>query len=107
MTKSKTKSAIQSVYLSNIAKGILSARMRRFDGANLFPQNIIDGRKATDRLLYRHLKTVRQSDYKFRLYDCKHTFATRAVESDMDLVVLASILGHAKLRMNMHYAHPK
>ncbi len=43
---------------------------------------------------------------KFRLYDCRHTFATRAVENGVDLVVLASILGHSSLRMVMRYSHP-
>ncbi|HEX8567405.1 MAG TPA: tyrosine-type recombinase/integrase [Pyrinomonadaceae bacterium] len=43
---------------------------------------------------------------KFRLYDARHTFASRAVEDGIDLLVLASILGHSNLKMVMRYAHP-
>jgi site-specific recombinase XerD len=33
-------------------------------------------------------------------------FATRAPESGIDLLTLASLLGHANLKMVMRYAHP-
>ena len=42
----------------------------------------------------------------FRLYDCRHTWATRAVEAGIDLVTLAAMLGHAKINMVLRYAHP-
>jgi integrase len=42
----------------------------------------------------------------FRLYDCRHTWATRAVESGVDLVTLAAMLGHSKINMVLRYAHP-
>jgi integrase len=41
-----------------------------------------------------------------RLYDCRHTFATRAVEAGVDLVTLAALLGHSKIQMVLRYAHP-
>lgn len=80
--------------------------MSRFDGEYLFPQNDKDGQKATSSLVTPHLKTIRRLGFNFRLYDCRHTFATRAIENGIDLVVLASILGHANLKMIMRYAHP-
>jgi site-specific recombinase XerD len=40
------------------------------------------------------------------LYDCRHSFATRALESGVDLLTLAAILGHASLKMVSRYAHP-
>ena len=52
-----------------------------------------------------HLETVRKLDFEFRLYDCRHTFAARALEKGMDLITLASILGHAILKMVMRYTH--
>ena len=58
---------------------------------------------ALDRL---HLETVRKLKMNFRLYDARHTFASRAVEDGIDLLVLASILGHSNLKMVMRYAHP-
>ena len=42
----------------------------------------------------------------FRLYDLRHTFATRAAEAVVDLVTLASLLGHSRIQMVMRYAHP-
>jgi integrase len=78
----------------------------KFTGENLFPQNDIDGRTATltsDRM---RLKTIKKLKLKFRLYDARHTFASRAVADGIDLLVLASILGHSNLRMVMRYAHP-
>jgi site-specific recombinase XerD len=43
---------------------------------------------------------------KFRLYDARHIFASRAIEDGIDLLVLASILGHSNLKLAMRYAHP-
>src|SRR5215471_11337865 len=43
----------------------------------------------------------------FRLYDLRHTWATRAVQNGMDLATVAAILGHAKLNMVQRYAHPQ
>jgi integrase len=53
-----------------------------------------------------HLETIKKLKLRFRLYDLRHTFADRAVEDGIDLLVLASILGHSNLKMVMRYAHP-
>jgi integrase len=42
----------------------------------------------------------------FRLYDLRHTWATRAAEAGVDLVTLAAMLGHSKINMVLRYAHP-
>lgn len=42
----------------------------------------------------------------FRLYDLRHTWATRAAMSGIDLVTLAAILGHSRIQMVLRYAHP-
>jgi integrase len=41
-----------------------------------------------------------------RLYDLRHTWATRAAMSGIDLVTLAALLGHSKIQMVLRYAHP-
>jgi integrase len=44
----------------------------------------------------------------FRLYDLRHTWATRAAESgQVDMPTLAALLGHSKLNMVVRYAHPE
>jgi len=104
--KGKTKSAVRRVPLTKKAAWILRSRMKKFTGENLFPQNDVDGQSATLTLNKLHLKTVRKLGLSFRLYDARHTFATRAVESGTDLLVLSSILGHSNLKMVVRYAHP-
>ena len=106
ITQSKTKASIRQIHLSEKAKAILKARIERFDGVFLFPQNEKDGRNHVKTLDVFHRRAINKLGFKFRLYDCRHTFATRALESGIDLLTLASLLGHANLKMVMRYAHP-
>ncbi len=106
VVKGKTDSSIRQVHLSDRAKAVLQYRADKFTGDNLFPQNDIDGSRATFTLDRLHLETIKKLELKFRLYDARHTFASRAAENGIDLLVLASILGHNSLKMVMRYAHP-
>ncbi|HXG84829.1 MAG TPA: site-specific integrase [Pyrinomonadaceae bacterium] len=106
VVKGKTDSSIRQVHLSERAKAVLQYRAEKFRSEYLFPQNDIDGRDATKTLDRLHLETITKLKLKFRLYDARHTFASRAVENGIDLLVLASILGHSNLKMVMRYAHP-
>jgi integrase len=106
VVKGKTASSIRQVHLSERAKAVLQYRADKFTGDNLFPQNDVDGSRATFTLDRLHLETIKKIELKFRLYDARHTFASRAVENGIDLLVLASILGHNSLKMVMRYAHP-
>jgi integrase len=40
------------------------------------------------------------------LYDLRHTWATRAAMSGIDLVTLAAMLGHSRIQMVLRHAHP-
>jgi integrase len=104
--KGKTKTSVRNVHLSERAKQVLSYRIKKFFGENLFPKNEQDGNNSTGSLDGLHLETIKNLGFKFRLYDCRHTFASRAVEDGIDLVTLSQILGHNSLRMVMRYAHP-
>lgn len=102
---SKTKSSNRKVWLSNKASKILRDRLKRFTGVYLFPKGESDGAPPTYQLNDQHRTALDRINLKFRLYDCRHTFATRAVESGIDLLTLAHLLGHSSLDEVMRYAH--
>jgi integrase len=104
--KGKTKSSIRQIHLTDRAKKILSKRIEKFSGECLFPLNDIDGNKPVESLNVLHRQVIKLLNFDFRLYDCRHTFATRAIESGVDLLVLSSLLGHSNLQMVTRYAHP-
>jgi integrase len=45
----------------------------------------------------RNRAAIDRTGDKFRLYDCRHTYAARELESGTDLLTLASLLGHSNL----------
>ena len=52
-----------------------------------------------------HAAALKKAGVSFVLYDCRHTFATRAIERGMELPKLMAILGHSNLRSIMKYVH--
>lgn len=52
-----------------------------------------------------HTAVVRKLGFRFRLYDFRHTFATRAGEAGLALPTLAAILGHSGLKTLPKYIH--
>jgi len=101
----KTKSASRKVWLSDKALDVLQVRVHNCKDEYLFPKN-----KNSDQPIYQldkaHVQTVNRIGLKFRLYDCRHTFATRILDNGIDLLTLASMLGHSSLSQVMRYAHP-
>ena len=55
-----------------------------------------------------HKAAIRRAGIQeyFRLYDLRHTFATRAVTAGVDLPTLAALLGHTNITMTTRYVHP-
>ena len=76
------------------------------DGPYLFPSPD-DPFKPVIKLNNAHYGALKRSKLKhFRLYDLRHTWATRAAMSGIDLVTLAAMLGHSRIQMVLRYAHP-
>ncbi|MGB8480467.1 MAG: site-specific integrase [Acidobacteriaceae bacterium] len=101
----KTKAARRQIALTATAHAILKRRLESAK-AYLFPCDT-DDKRPVPKVNNAHDRAVRDSKVApFRLYDLRHTWATRAAMSGIDLVTLASMLGHSKINMVMRYAHP-
>lgn len=101
----KTKAARRKVRLTTAVREVLTRRLGS-QGLYLFPCEA-DATRPMPKINNAHDRAVKLSKVApFRLYDLRHTFATRAAMSGIDLVTLAAILGHSRIQMVLRYAHP-
>lgn len=105
----KTKAARRRIPLTARALGILQNRIANTKGDYLFS----GGRGGGDvknpivKLNNAHAGALKRTGLKkFRIYDLRHTFASRMAMAGVDLVTLAALLGHSRVQMVMRYAHP-
>jgi len=100
--KSKTAAGVRDIFcLSDRAAEILTKRVAKSENGILFPET----RGHVDN---HHRAVLERLPHiaRFRVYDLRHTFATRQVEYGTDLVTLSHMLGHASIKETMRYAHP-
>jgi integrase len=101
----KTKAARRRIPLNDLASAVLSRRLESIEGEYLFPGRVES--KPIVKVNAAHTSAIKRSKVKpFTLYSLRHTWATRATESGVDLVTLAAMLGHSKIAMVLRYAHP-
>jgi len=103
----KTPAARRNVPLNGEARKLLAEILEKLGTeVYVFPSKR-DPRRPMGSIANTHHRTVKRTGIAwFRLYDLRHTFATRAVQSGMDLPTLTKVLGHSKLDMVLRYAHP-
>ena len=102
----KTKAAKRRITLTAEAARVLGLRVAGAMGLYLFPHKDDPGRPIP-KVNNAHDRALRASGVRpFRLYDLRHTFATRAAMAGVDLVTLAAMLGHSRIQMVLRYAHP-
>jgi integrase len=93
----KTKAARRRVKLNKAVAEVIRARVRTAAGPYLFPSRN-DPSQPMRSLQNAHAGALKRRGVRpFRLYDLRHTFASRAAMSEMDLVTLAAILGHSRI----------
>jgi len=105
----KTKSARRRIPLTSKAKDVLQQRIKNAKGEYLFSggRGGFDTDKPIVKLNNAHYGTMKRAKIRsFRIYDLRHTFASRMAMAGVDLVTLAALLGHSRVQMVMRYAHP-
>jgi integrase len=106
----KTKAARRTIPLTDDLIGLLSARVKQAIKNNsefVFPTRS-EMQKPIKSVKRAHRAAALRSNINgnFRLYDLRHTFATRAVAAGADLPTLSTLLGHTTILMTMRYVHP-
>jgi integrase len=102
----KTAAARRLLRLTSGAMEVLRRRMTGLETPYVFPCES-DSSRAIPKVNNAHDRAVKESGIApMRLYDLRHTWATRAAMSGIDLVTLAAMLGHSRIQMVLRYAHP-
>jgi integrase len=105
----KTKAAVRRMPLSDKALLVLEKRMSKVNGDFLFPGGLreINPDEHVIQLNRAHCRARERAKLrKFRIYDLRHTFASRMAMAGVDIVTLAALLGHSRIQMVLRYAHP-
>jgi integrase len=103
----KSRAARRTLHLTSASLAILQRRAAIGGESSpwLFPSDRNPGHHLT-KLAGAHDRACIEAGVSFRIYDFRHTFATRAIESGIPVAVVAAILGHSGLRTIHRYVHP-
>lgn len=106
VSEGKTVSARRLLKLTSVVIEVLRRRIIGLTTPYIFPCES-DRTRPIPKINNAHDRALRDSKIApLRLYDLRHTWATRAAMSGIDLVTLAAMLGHSRIQMVLRYAHP-
>ena len=97
-----SKTGPKAVQLPPPARAVLNGLPR--GGQFVFPNRKGDGPMADLGLRWHKLRDLAGLD-GVRIHDCRHTFASHAVMSGLDLYTVGRLLGHADTASTERYAH--
>lgn len=103
----KTKAARRKVKMTAAVRELLKRRATATKGEFVFPSKD-DSNRPIRSVRKAHDRAVERAGIleHFRLYDLRHTFATRAAAAGVSLPTLSAMLGHTNIQMTMRYVHP-
>ena len=105
--RGKTPAAKRRIALTRAVANVLKARLGATVGSPYLFPHADDPARPMPNVHGAHHRALKSSKVApFRLYDLRHTFATRAAEAGIDPVTLAAMLGHSRIQMVLRYAHP-
>ena len=100
--KGKTRAARRTLPLTENALRVLNRRIRNewcFPSRRSETGHVVNVRKL-------HQQACHNAGLKFRLYDLRHTYGSRAVMAGVDLPTLKELMGHESISTTMKYVHP-
>src|SRR5215471_8757893 len=107
----KTKNARRPVPLTHAALDVLKRRISQAKGPYIFPFRkgfgLPNWNRPMAQLWNAHKEALEKSEIRpaFTLYDCRHTYGTRAIEGGIDPLTLMRLMGHANLATTNRYVH--
>ena len=106
----KTKNAVRDVPLTAKGREVLTARVSKAKGEYIFPFRVGTGHDWTrpmSELHPAHYAAIEASKIqpRFQIYDLRHTYGTRSIESGTDPLTLMRLMGHADLKTTSRYVH--
>ena len=104
----KTKSSVRTILLPPYMVEILAELKKTTKSEWIFPSPIKDNQPRYPSAVYHRFQLIlkRAGCKQVRFHDLRHTFATMAIESGMDIKTLSNMIGHISAETTLNiYSH--